>query len=277
MNKWRATLRFIISLSFVISMNCIATPRIVTIGGDVSEITYALGAGDLVVGRDSTSLTPDALKALPDVGYMRLLNAEGILALKPTLILSSERAGPSRVLKQVMEYGVKLIYVPADKSPQGVIDKIRLIATTVSQEEKGQQLIQHYQQQLDTVVSSPLPVKALFVMIHAGIPPLAAGLDTAADSMFKASGLKNAIKEFSGYRPLSQEGIIDSAPDLLIVTTHGVASLKGVENVWRLPGLALTPAGKQKRLLVLDDIALLGFGLQTPDVLKQLRAAAESN
>ncbi len=176
-----------------------------------------------------------------------------------------------------MEYGVKLIYVPADKSPQGVIDKIRLIAATVGQEKKGQQLIQHYQQQLATVVSSPLPVKALFVMIHAGIPPLAAGLDTAADSMFKAAGLNNAIEEFSGYRPLSQEGIIDSAPDLLIVTTHGVTSLKGVENVWRLPGLALTPAGKQKRLLVLDDIALLGFGLHTPEVLKQLRAAAEAN
>ncbi|WP_174847603.1 heme/hemin ABC transporter substrate-binding protein [Yersinia artesiana] len=277
MNKWGAALRFVISLAFVISMNGIATPRIVTIGGDVSGITYALGVGDLIVGRDSTSLNPEALKALPDVGYMRLLNAEGILALKPTLILSSKRAEPSRVLRQVTAYGAKLIYVPADKSPQAVIDKIRLIATTVSQEEKGQQLIQHYQQQLATVVSSPLPVKALFVMIHAGIPPLAAGLDTAADSMFKAAGLKNAIEEFSGYRPLSQEGIIDSAPDLLIVTTHGVTSLQGVENVWRLPGLALTPAGKQKRLLVLDDIALLGFGLQTPDVLKQLRAAAESN
>ncbi|MFJ1230971.1 heme/hemin ABC transporter substrate-binding protein [Yersinia proxima] len=277
MNKWGTALRFIISFVFVISMNGIATQRIVTIGGDVSEITYALGVGDLIVGRDSTSLNPKALKALPDVGYIRLLNAEGILALKPTLILSSQRAEPSRVLRQVMEYGVKLIYVPADKSPQGVIDKIRLIAATVGQEEKGQQLIQHYQQQLATVVSSPLPVKALFVMIHAGIPPLAAGLDTAADSMFKAAGLNNAIEEFSGYRPLSQEGIIDSAPDLLIVTTHGVASLKGVENVWRLPGLALTPAGKQKRLLVLDDIALLGFGLHTPEVLKQLRAAAESN
>lgn len=277
MNKWVAALRFIISLAFVIAMNGHATQRIVTIGGDVSEITYALGVGDLIVGRDSTSLNPEALKALPDVGYMRLLNAEGILALKPTLILSSQRAEPSRVLRQVMDYGVKLIYVPADKSPQGVIDKIRLIAATVSQEEKGQQLIQHYQQQLATVVSSPLPVKALFIMIHAGIPPLAAGLDTAADSMFKAAGLKNAMTEFSGYRPLSQEGIIDSAPDLLIVTTHGVASLKGVENVWRLPGLALTPAGKQKRLLVLDDIALLGFGLHTPDVLKQLRAAAEAN
>ncbi|MHA3384969.1 heme/hemin ABC transporter substrate-binding protein [Yersinia enterocolitica] len=277
MNKWGTALRFIVSFAFVISMNGIATQRIVTIGGDVSEITYALGVGDLIVGRDSTSLNPKALKALPDVGYIRLLNAEGILALKPTLILSSQRAEPSRVLRQVMEYGVKLIYVPADKSPQGVIDKIRLIAATVGQEKKGQQLIQHYQQQLATVVSSPLPVKALFVMIHAGIPPLAAGLDTAADSMFKAAGLNNAIEEFSGYRPLSQEGIIDSAPDLLIVTTHGVTSLKGVENVWRLPGLALTPAGKQKRLLVLDDIALLGFGLHTPEVLKQLRAAAEAN
>ncbi|MDN0108454.1 heme/hemin ABC transporter substrate-binding protein [Yersinia rochesterensis] len=283
MNKWTAafklvvSFRFFISLIYVISINCLATQRIVTIGGDVSEITYALGAGEHIVARDSTSLNPAPLKALPNVGYMRLLNVEGILALKPTLVLSTARAESSRALRQVKEHGIQLIFVPADKSPERVIDKIRMIAATVNQEEKGQQLIQHYQQQLATVVSTPLPVKALFVMIHAGIPPLAAGVDTAAESMFRAAGLKNAIEEFSGYRPLSQEGIIASAPDLLIVTTHGVAALKGVENVWRLPGLALTPAGKQKRLLVLDDMALLGFGLQTPDILNQLRAAAETN
>ncbi|CNG97529.1 hemin-binding periplasmic protein [Yersinia enterocolitica] len=74
MNKWAAALKFVISLAFVVSMNGIATPRIVTIGGDVSEITYALGAGDLIMGRDSTSLTPDALKALPDVGYIVVVN-----------------------------------------------------------------------------------------------------------------------------------------------------------------------------------------------------------
>lgn len=273
--KWVVSLRFVISFIYVISINCFATQRIVTIGGDVSEIAYALGVGDRIVARDSTSLNPAALKALPDVGYMRLLNVEGIIALKPTLVLSTARAEPSRALSQVKEYGAKLVFVPADKSPAKVIDKIRLIAAAVKQEEKGRQLIQHYQQQLAAVVATPLPVKALFVMIHAGIPPLAAGVDTAADSMFRASGLKNAIEEFSGYRPLSQEGIIASSPDLLIVTTHGVAALNGVENVWRLPGLALTPAGKQKRLLVLDDMALLGFGLHTPDVLKQLHTAAE--
>ncbi|MEQ9720766.1 ABC transporter substrate-binding protein [Yersinia alsatica] len=270
MNKWVA------AFIFLISMSSLASQRIVTIGGDVSEITYALGAGNHIVARDSTSLNPAALRALPDIGYMRLLNAEGILAIKPTLILSTERAVPSRALQQAANLGIKLIYVPADKSAEKVADKIRVIAAALNQPEKGQQLIQYYQQQLATVVSTPLPVKALFIMNHAGIPPLAAGLNTAADRMFKASGLQNALQEFSGYRPLSQEGIIASAPDLLIVTTHGVKSLNGVENVWRLPGIALTPAGKQKRLLVLDDIALLGFGLQTPDILKQLRAAAES-
>ncbi|ATX62873.1 heme/hemin ABC transporter substrate-binding protein [Yersinia hibernica] len=271
MSKWVAI------LAFVISMNCIAAPRIVTIGGDVAEIVYALGAGELIVGRDSTSLNPAALRALPDVGYMRLLNTEGILALQPTLVLSSARAAPSRALRQVQDYGVKLIYVPADKSPEKVVDKIQKIAAAVHQEQQGQQLIADYQQQLASVASTPLPVKALFVMVHAGIPPLAAGLDTAADSMFRAAGLNNAIDGFSGYRPLSSEGVIASAPDLLIVTRHGVAALKGSENVWRLPGLALTPAGRQQRLLVLDDMALLGFGLHTPATLKQLRAAAESN
>ncbi|VTR57591.1 Hemin-binding periplasmic protein hmuT precursor [Serratia fonticola] len=51
--------------------------EIVSIGGDVTEIAFALGAGDEVVARDSTSLHPAAVQKLPDVGYMRQLNAEG--------------------------------------------------------------------------------------------------------------------------------------------------------------------------------------------------------
>lgn len=270
------SLPFILSLSaYLLPLNALAAERIVTIGGDVTEIAYALGAGGEIVARDSTSLQPQAVQKLPDVGYMRMLNAEGILAMKPTMLLVSELAQPSLVLKQVADSGVNVVTVPGQTTPESVAVKINAVAAALHQQEKGQELIKDYQQRLGAVSNTPLPVKVLFVMSHGGLTPMAAGQNTAADAMIRAAGGNNAMQGFSRYRPLSQEGVIASAPDLLLITSDGVKALGGSEGIWKLPGMALTPAGKNKRLLVVDDMALLGFGLETPQVLAQLRKGME--
>ncbi len=262
-------------LALALPLAATAAERIVSIGGDVTEIAFALGAGDEVVARDSTSLHPAAVQKLPDVGYMRQLNAEGILALKPTLVLSTELAEPALVLKQLEESGVKVVRIPGDTTVQAVAEKISTIAGAVNRSGEGNKLAERYQQQLAAVPNTPLSVKVLFVMSHGGITPMAAGQHTAADAIISAAGLKNAMQGFSRYRPLSQEGVIASAPDLLLVTTDGVRSIGGLEQLWRLPGIALTPAGKNRRVLIVDDMALLGFGLETPKALSLLRNAAE--
>ncbi|HDL6962759.1 TPA: hemin ABC transporter substrate-binding protein [Yersinia enterocolitica] len=270
------SLPFILSLSAcLLPLNSFAAERIVTIGGDVTEIAYALGAGGEIVARDSTSLQPQAVQKLPDVGYMRMLNAEGILAMKPTMLLVSELAQPSLVLKQVADSGVNVVTVPGQTTPESVAVKINAVASALHQQGKGQALIKDYQQRLAAVNNTPLPVKVLFVMSHGGLTPMAAGQNTAADAMIRAAGGSNAMQGFSRYRPLSQEGVIASAPDLLLITSDGVRALGGSEGIWKLPGIALTPAGKNKRLLVVDDMALLGFGLETPQVLSQLRKGME--
>ncbi|WP_145577538.1 heme/hemin ABC transporter substrate-binding protein [Yersinia alsatica] len=270
------SLPFILSLSaYLLPLNTLAAERIVTIGGDVTEIAYALGAGGEIVARDSTSLQPQAVQKLPDVGYMRMLNAEGILAMKPTMLLVSELAQPSLVLKQVADSGVNVVTVPGQTTPESVAVKINAVAAALHQQEKGQELIKDYQQRLGAVSNTPLPVKVLFVMSHGGLTPMAAGQNTAADAMIRAAGGNNAMQGFSRYRPLSQEGVIASAPDLLLITSDGVRALGGSDGIWKLPGMALTPAGKNKRLLVVDDMALLGFGLETPQVLAQLRKGME--
>ncbi|MGE4799512.1 hemin ABC transporter substrate-binding protein [Yersinia hibernica] len=270
------SLPFILLLSAcILPLNALAAERIVTIGGDVTEIAYALGAGGEIVARDSTSLQPQAVQKLPDVGYMRMLNAEGILAMKPTMLLVSELAQPSLVLKQVADSGVNVVTIPGQTTPESVAVKISAVATALHQQEKGQELIKDYQQRLSGVNNTPLPVKVLFVMSHGGLTPMAAGQNTAADAMIRAAGGSNAMQGFSRYRPLSQEGVIASAPDLLLISSDGVRALGGSEGIWKLPGMALTPAGKNKRLLVVDDMALLGFGLETPHVLAQLRKSME--
>lgn len=267
--------RLALCVALAFPLVAVAAERIVSIGGDVTEIAFALGAGDEVVARDSTSLHPAAVQKLPDVGYMRQLNAEGILALKPTLILTTELAEPALVLKQLEDSGVKVVRIPGDTTVQAVPEKISVIADAINRSSQGKQLAERYQQQLAAVANTPLPVKVLFVMSHGGITPMAAGQQTAADAIIRAAGLKNAMQGFSRYHPLSQEGVIASAPDLLLVTTDGVRSIGGQENLWLLPGMALTPAGKNRRVLIVDDMALLGFGLETPQALGLLRKAAE--
>ena len=72
--------------------------RVLSIGGDITEILYALGKQDAIVAVDATSQYPDsALKDKKNVGYMRALSTEGVLSINPTLIFASEGAGPPPV------------------------------------------------------------------------------------------------------------------------------------------------------------------------------------
>ena len=261
-------------LMVVFSMNAVAADRIVSVGGDVTEIVYALGAGDRLVARDTTSTLPAAQK-LPDVGYMRQLNAEGILSLKPTMVLATELAEPSLVLRQIADVGVKVVPVSGKASLENVPHKIQQVASALNLEKQGAEVAQKYEQQLAAIPHTPLKTKVLFILSHGGMTPMAAGQDTAADAIIKASGAQNAMQGFSRYRPLSQEGVVASAPDLILLTTDGFKTLGNVNKVWELPGMALTPAAKNKQILVVDDMALLGFSLKTPEALAALRQAAE--
>ena len=261
-------------LMVVFSLNAVAADRIVSVGGDVTEIVYALGAGDRLVARDTTSTLP-AAKNLPDVGYMRQLNAEGILSLKPTMVLASELAEPSLVLRQIADVGVKVVPVSGEASLDNVPHKIQQVASALNLEKQGAAVTQKYEQQLAAVPRTPLKTKVLFILSHGGMTPMAAGKDTAADAIIKASGAQNAMQGFSRYRPLSQEGVVASAPDLVLITRDGFKTLGTVDKVWALPGMALTPAAKNKQILVVDDMALLGFSLETPAALAALREAAE--
>nr|WP_282552110.1 hemin ABC transporter substrate-binding protein [Providencia rustigianii] len=259
------------------SLTAQAAERIITLGGDVTEIVYKLGAQDSLVGRDSTSLHPVQATQLPDVGYMRTLNAEGVLSLRPTLLLASELSQPSIALSQIEKSGVKVVKITGKPALEAIPVKIMTIADAVGKSGQGQQLVEQFNRSVAEISTTPINKKVVFIMSHGGVQPMAAGQNTAADSMIKAVVAQNAMDNFTSYRPLSQEGLISSQPDLIVLTEEGVKSLNGIENVWKLPGLALTPAGKNKALLVVDDVGMLSFSLGTPQVMLQLREALEKS
>ncbi|MGF6562721.1 heme/hemin ABC transporter substrate-binding protein [Erwinia aphidicola] len=253
-----------------------AAQRIVSIGGDVTQIIYALDAQQELVARDSTSLHPAVATKLPDVGYMRMLNAEGILALKPTLVIASELAKPALALQQVEQNGVKVVDVTGKNEISAINEKIQTIAAALHREEQGALLQKRVRSQLAKVPAQHLPVKVLFILAHQGMGAMAAGSGTSADGAIRAAGLQNAMASIQRYQPLSLEGVVASAPQLIVVTVDGIRTLGGEENLWKLPGIALTPAAKNRQLLVVDDMALLGFGIDTPAAILKLRQAAEA-
>lgn len=272
MKQW-----LLIAATLIASFTAQSAERIITLGGDVTEIVFELGAGAQVVARDSTSLHPVQAVKLPDVGYIRMLNAEGVLSMRPTIVLASELAKPSIALSQIEKSGVKIIKITGKPALEAIPEKISTIANAVGKPEQGKQLVEKFNQQLAHVNTSPIDKKVLFVMSHGGVLPLAAGQQTAADSLIKATGAKNAMTGFNSYRPLSQEGVIASQPDLIIVTQEGIKSLGGEQKVWQLPGISMTPAAKNKALVVVDDMGMLGFSLGTPKVMKQIREALEKS
>ncbi|WP_445004097.1 heme/hemin ABC transporter substrate-binding protein [Halomonas mongoliensis] len=256
-------------------------PRTVVIGGDVAEITAALGAAERLVGRDDTSTYPERLEALPSVGYLRQLAAEGVLSLRPAHLLVARAAGPREVLAQLEASGVAVSRIDAPPRLEAIPAKVRQVAAALGDDpaiiDRGSALAESLQAEIAELAAlPPLPtLRALFLLGHGGMTPRVAGRDTAAQAMMDAVGVTNAFAEMSGYKPVGAEALIRQAPEVVIATRGGLEGLGGEPALWRLPGLAMTPAGQARRLVVFDDQALLGFGPRTPATLLALYEALE--
>ncbi len=177
-----------------------AVERLVTLGGDVTEIVYALDAEQSLVARDSTSSWPPAAQKLPDVGYLRQLNAEGILALRPQLVLASAQAQPSLVLHKVQASGVKVVNVPGGESLSAIDNKVAVIAEALGKTAAGDALRQQLQQQIAAIPTQPVAKRVLFILSHGGMNTRGR---TAHRGRWRHSRRRAAERD-AGLRPLSR-------------------------------------------------------------------------
>ena len=238
--------------------------RIVTLGGTITEIVFALGAGERVVGVDASSSFPEAANQLPKVAYHRRLSAEGVLSLRPTLIIATTEAGPPEAIQQLKGAGVTVLVLPDEPTIENAIAKIEHIAAALAVQAHGAALIQTLKKELSQVQSSipqtAAQAKILFLYARGQGTLMVAGQDTGADTMIGLAGGANAVRGYSGYKPLTSEAAVAAAPDVILLMDSGLESVGGAQGLWQLPGLALTPAGQQGRVLSMDGLLLLGFG-----------------
>lgn len=252
--------------------------RIVSIGGGLTEIMYALGAEKELVGVDTTSLYPQAATKLPSVGYARALSSEGILALSPTLVVATEDAGPPAVLRQIVTAGVPVSVLSANDKFEGVIERVRHVGTLIEQTTRASQLEAQLKQDWQRVRvpilarKTPAP-RVLFILSHSPAQIMVGGRKTSADAMIAYAGAHNAVDGFDGFKPLTPEAVIAAQPDIVLFTEQGISVVGGMDGALKLPGLAQTPAGQKRRIVALEAMFMLGFGPRLPQALSALDQA----
>jgi iron complex transport system substrate-binding protein len=248
--------------------------RIVSVGGALTETVYALGAGDLVVGSDTTSYFPKAAGETPKVGYMRALSAEGILSLNPDLVILSNESGPPAVIEQLKSAGTNMLSLKAGRTVEDVKQNIQLIGQAISKEPEATNLIAEIDGQAEKLKTAVANLegrkRVLFILQHSGGAPLVAGQNTAAASIIELSGAVNAVTGYDGYKPLSPESATALAPEVILVTLQGLQQIGGMESVKNIPGIHLTPAAMQGNIIDMDALLLLGFGPRTPAAALEL-------
>lgn len=274
---------FVLGLLGVTSAACIGRrdgavdgPRIVSIGGPLTELLFALGLGDRIVGADTSSYHPSAAAALPKVGYQRQLSAEGVLALAPTLVVHSDAAGPQAAIEKIAAAGIEIAEFADPWELDAARERVRAVAARVDRVDAGAELIEQLDAEIaeldrlrSAITSTP---KVLFIYARGADHITVAGRQTAPATMVELAGGRLAF-DHEGFAPLSAEAVIASAPDVILMTARGLGSVGGELGMLSQPGLAETPAGRARRVIALDDLALLGFGPRTGATLLELTRA----
>jgi iron complex transport system substrate-binding protein len=248
--------------------------RIVTLGGTASEIAFALGHGDEVVGVDASSAYPAEVDAKPKLGYFRKISPEGVLALEPTLVIAQEGVGPQTAIDQIKAAGVAFEVLPEAEDLEGAVARIELMGEKLGEQEKASRLVATLRADVaeatrrrEAAKSTP---RALFIYARGPNMTNVMGEGTSAARMFTLAGIENAVS-VDGFKPLTPESVIQAAPDVLVLPTKGAQSVGGEEGVLKLPGVAQTPAGKERDLVLVDDLMLLGFGPRFGKALLELQ------
>ncbi|WP_394843038.1 ABC transporter substrate-binding protein [Pendulispora brunnea] len=246
--------------------------RIVSVGGPVTETVFLLGAGEQVVGTDTSSVHPDKANQLPRVGYQRTLGAEGVLSLTPTLVIAAEEAGPPAALEQIRGAGVRLEIIPSEPSVAAARARIEKVGQLLGRDTK--QALGDFDADIGRAgalvakATSHPKVLALYArgqnLLHVF------GAHSAADSMVRLAGGINAVSGFDGSKPMAPEAMVEAAPDIILVPARGLESLGGAEGLAKVSGIAQTPAAKEKHFVAMDDLLLLGFGPRTGQAIREL-------
>lgn len=198
-------------------------PRIVSASNPLTQIVSALDREDLFVGLDKTSHTKPAFDNIPDIGYRIQLSTEGILSLKPSLILLAHDSGPANVIEQLRKSHVEIIQFPELTDVESIQKTVAEIAQELNLSSKGDLLNQKVAQEahsLDALSKSQPRLNGFFVLQEGnGQGSLQiSGAQTGADKLLELININNLFaQDFINYRAVTLENQIQVQPNVVLI------------------------------------------------------------
>jgi iron complex transport system substrate-binding protein len=262
---------------FTLPLRAQGASRVLCLGGSLTETVFALGAASRLIGRDTTSTFPPEAEALPDVGYLRALSAEGVLAMAPDLILAEDDAGPVEVVEVLKKSGIRWVTVGDNHTPDAVVSKIMTVGAELGLDTSG--LAAKAQAELDAARTKAASIadadrkRVLFVLSAQGGRIMAGGQTTSAEGIITLAGGTNAAQGFDGFKPMSDEAVLTANPDVVLMMDREGDHASSDDDLFALPALALSPAAANRAVIRMDGLYLLGFGPRTGQAALDLQAA----
>jgi len=248
--------------------------RIVCLSKQLTEYVFALGKGHNIVAVDLSSTYPDSAKLLKTVGYHRALSPESIIAMTPDLVIHSNDIGPETVLPQITKAGLNIKAFGGANT----IDSARLLMKELGrffgEEKKADSLINIMNAGIakaaDTLKALNIKDSLKVMIIHFGLRNnnyfVMSGRNGVGDKMIRLAGCTPALYNGKGAREMSAEAVALANPDIIIATDFGYDRMGSMDKfISSVPGVSLTNAGKNKRIVRFEEHDLIYFGPRTGD------------
>lgn len=253
--------------------------RVVSVSKQINEFMYDIGAEDVIVARDLTSVYPSEITEKPSVGYHRALSAEGIISMRPTLFLTDGNVGPDAVLEQLRAVGIPILTLEPGRTVESAQNQLARLGEEFHHEHEADSVMAAWRTAMGSVAedsarwaedSTPRPRVLLMHFGQIANNYLAIKRGSIGDRVLMWAGGVNAIDSTGGMMRLTPELIAKAAPDVIIATDVGFDRVGSAEEFAQMPGVALTPAARSGRVYRIDESEIMYFSPRTPAAVRHM-------
>ena len=247
--------------------------RIVTAGSSSTEIVCALGFCDKIVATDRTSLYPECVQNLPSIGYRSGIGAEGMIAMRPVLVIFEDGYVKDEVITQLKSTGIPTLLVGHEQNFESTKARIRAIAEALRKSVEGEALIDKIAEELDKLnarVNATSSRPTVLCVFNRGTGNMMVAGKNTSFGLIEIAGVVNVLEDVEGYKPLNTESLIRANPDYILFFSTGLASIGGMEGALKIAGVAQTTAGKKRQIIAMDGLMLTNWGPRLAEAALQL-------
>jgi iron complex transport system substrate-binding protein len=246
--------------------------RIVSLSPSNTEILFALGLGDRVVGVSDYSNYPPEAATKQSVGAYNNPDIETIVSLEPDLVLANTGQADS-IYQELENKGLTVVAI-IPKNVKEVLESITLIGKITGQDQEAAALVSNLQQRIDAITNQTSKLteaekpRVCYIIWHD--PIWTTGNGTFEDSLIQMAGGVNIAHDLNSYVDINLETVIDANPQIMIA---GVGMGTGADLTYQFiqnePRLANTDARINRKIYSVDMDIVARPGPRIVDALEE--------